>query len=151
MTIVSTGNSGGGLPDFGVFLHERAYTVYLDMKQPNGTPRPSWTLQYAVMPVNPPKTSVTSTEGVVPPFPTSKIQPEFPADLAQKYDRRLIVVYAIINTEGKLQNVTVKQSPDPQLNPSTIAALSKWVFRPAELNGEVVAVKALFGIPLSSP
>ena len=72
-------------------------------------------------------------------------------ELVRKYLRRLIVVYAVIDTGGKLQQMSVKQSPDPQLNQPALTALEKWVFRPAELNGEPVAVKALLGIPLSLP
>ncbi len=151
ITIVSTGNSGGGLPDFGVFLHEKAYTVYLDMKSPNGAPRPSWTLQYAVMGASPSVPAGKSNEGIIPPFPATKVQPDFPPELGRKYDRRMIVVYAIMNTEGKLQDLSVKQSPDTQLNAAVLAALGKWIFRPAELGGEPVAVKVLLGIPVSLP
>ena len=88
---------------------------------------------------------------LVPPFPSTKERPEFPIELVRKYLRRLVVVYAVINTDGKLQDIAVKQTPDPLLNPAALAALEKWQFRPAEVNGEAVAVKALLGVPLSLP
>src|SRR5258708_11301630 len=49
MTITSTASSGGSLSDFGVFEHEKVYTVYLDMRANDEDPAPSWTLQYALL------------------------------------------------------------------------------------------------------
>lgn len=149
ITIVSTASSGGGLPDLGVFSREQTYTVYIDMKQKSGAAAPSWTLQYAMMQSTP--GSPNSGSGLTPPFPVTKESPDFPVELVRKNLQRLMVVYAVIDTEGKLQQISVKQSPDPQLNPPALAALAKWVFRPAEVNGEPAAVKMLLGIPLSLP
>ena len=42
----------------------------------------------------------------------------------------------------------VKKTPDAQLSDPIMLALSKWVFRPAQLNGQPVAVRILLGIPL---
>ena len=153
LTIVSTANSGGGLADFGVFSHEQVYTVYLDMRQTLEEPAPSWTLQYAVLreaasQEGAAKSSSPSQEGLVPPFPVAKELPQLPVDLVRRYLHRLIVVFAIIDSKGKLEQLSVKQSPDIQLKKPLFEALSKWVFRPAELNGEPVSVKVLLGIPL---
>jgi hypothetical protein len=157
MTIIATASSGGGLADFGVFSpHEQVYTVYLDMKRTVEDPAPSWTLQYAVpqeatAEASAVKSSGKTQEGLVPPFPASREFPELPAALVQKYLHKQIVVSAIINIEGKLEQMSVKQSPDMQLNKPLLEALAKWVFRTAELNGEPVPVKILLGIPLVLP
>ena len=156
LTIVSTANSGGGLPDFGVFHYEQTYTVYVDVRRTVEDPAPSWTLQYAVLRGAAPqagaaKSPGASPQGLVPPFPVTKELPQWPAELVQKYLHRLIVVYAIIDPEGKFVQMLVKQSPSPQLNEPLLEALSKWVFRPGELDGNPVVVKALLGIPLSLP
>ena len=37
MTIASTAESGGGLPDLGVFAKEKVYTVFLDMRVNSGS------------------------------------------------------------------------------------------------------------------
>jgi TonB family protein len=145
MTVVSNAGTGGGLPDLGVFSHEKVYTVYLDMKKKSGDPGPSWTLQYALMPANP------NPNGLIPPFPMVKESPNFAIELVQKNLNQLVVVYAIIDAKGKLQQVSVKQTPDPQLNQAALAALQKWTFRPAEANGRPVSVKVLLGIPVSQP
>ena len=145
ITIVSTTTSGGGLPDLGVFSREHVYTVYIDMKDKTGAAAPSWTMQYALAQATP------NPAGWVPPFPLVKETPDFPVELLRKYTRRLVIVYGIIDAAGQLQQMAVKQSPDRLLNPAALAALSKWLFRPAEINGSPAPVKILMGIPLALP
>jgi hypothetical protein len=156
LNIVSTEGSGGGLPYFGVFSHEQIYTVYLDMRRTETDSAPSWTLEFAVLrgtaaqadaAVNPSR----SQEGLVLPFPAVKEQPALPAELVRRYLGRMVIVYAIINIEGKMEQMSVKDSPDALLNEPVLSALSKWVFRPAQLNGETVPAKVLLGIPLWLP
>ena len=145
ITIVSTTTSGGGLPDLGVFSREHVYTVYIDMKDKTGAAAPWWTMQYALAQATP------NPAGWVPPFPLVKETPDFPVELLRKYTRRLVIVYGIIDAAGQLQQMAVKQSPDGLLNPAALAALSKWLFRPAEINGSPAPVKILMGIPLALP
>jgi len=42
----------------------------------------------------------------------------------------------------------VRLTPDTRLNDPIVQACNKWVFRPAQLNNQPVAVKVLLGIPL---
>ncbi len=156
MTIVSTASSGGGLAEMGVFSNEKVYTVFLDMRLTVEDPAPSWTLQYALL--RQPGADAGTGSGVTrsqqrlaPPFPVVKEMPQLPAELVHKYSHRLVVVYAIMDTDGKLEQVSVKQSPDARLIAPVLEALQKWVFRPAELNGQPVSLKILLGIPLSPP
>jgi TonB family protein len=83
------------------------------------------------------------------PFPVVKEPPAWPADVVRGYLRKLVVVYGQINTEGKLDQLSVKDSPDARLNQPVLDALQRWTFRPAQLNGAPVAVKVLLGIPLA--
>ena len=85
---------------------------------------------------------------LISPFPLSKEKPRIPEEMVAKGLRGMVVVYGVVNPAGKLENMRVIQSPDPLLNSALLTALGKWIFRPAELNGEPVAVKALLGIPL---
>lgn len=151
MTVVATAGSGGGLPDFGVFSNEKVYTVFLKLNLADQRPAPSWTLQYA--PLKPLARSV-SVDGLIlmqaildPPYAVTKEMPEWPAD-ASKYARKLVVVSAIMNTDGLLGNIIVRQTPDAELIPIVTEALKKWVFLPAEHIGQPVALKVLFGIPV---
>jgi hypothetical protein len=149
MTISSTAESGGGLPDLGVFANEKVYTVFLDMRVNSGDHTPSWTLQYARLRlVAEQKELAPATEGMSPPFPLTKEVPGLNSELVRKYLGNVIVVYAVMDKEGKLHNLAVKQTPDSRFTASILAALSHWTFQPAQLNGQLVALKVLIGIPV---
>jgi len=144
MTVVSTAASGGGLEDFGVFHDERVYTVYIPMRRSEQEADPTWTLQYALI-----KDQSVPSGQVVPPAAATREWPEIPAALEKKYAQRQVVIYAVVDKEGKVDDITVKRTPDHRVSDPIVQALSKWVFRPAQVNGAPVSVKVLFGIPLS--
>jgi hypothetical protein len=151
MTIVSTGSSGGGLPDLGVFQNEKVYTVYLDMRANDEDPAPSWTLQYSVL--QPPAKAdgtVNRIEGTpTPPYAMLKEAPQLTPDLARKVARRMIVASAIMDPDGKLEQVSVRQTPELDLTDPIVDALKRWIFQPAEIDGHPIALKVLFGIRLA--
>jgi TonB-like protein len=151
LTIVSTESSGGGLPNFGVFSEETKYTVYLDMKTAANDAAQSWTLEFGVPREGNSNRSNGDQQGFVLPFPVVKQRPVLPTELVQRYLRRLVIVYGIISADGKIQQMAVKDSPDVGLNEPVLNALNKWIFRPAQLDGQAVPVKVLIGIPLSLP
>lgn len=148
MTITSTASSGGGLPDFGVFQNEKVYTVYLDMRDNDEDRTPSWTLQYAVLQPQTGDASDRIRGTPTPPYTTLKEVPLFSAALASKCAHQLIVASAILNLTGQLEQVTVKQTPDSQVNVPLIEALRNWMFQPAQVDGKPVALKILLGIRL---
>jgi len=143
LTIISSGNSGGGLKDFGVFYDEAVFTVYINTATSADNPAPAWTLQYAVL-----KMADRSPGDVVPPFPVQKEMPEWPEELVARYRGQLLVVYTVISTEGNMERVKMMQSPNIRFNEVLFAVLDKWKFRPAMVNGNSVAVKALLGVPI---
>jgi len=49
---------------------------------------------------------------------------------------------------AEVSHVAVRQTPDTRLNDPIVLAFNQWVFRPAQLNNQPVAVKVLLGIPL---
>lgn len=143
ITIVSNGNSGGGLRDFGIFTGEQTYTVYVRMETGPADPVPSWILQYALLETN------SSFQGALqPPFPLKKVFPEWPAGRTTRYQGGSIVLSGIIDRQGKVLNLRVLQTPDPGLNPALFEALHGWVFRPARVSGQPVALKIVLGVPL---
>ena len=145
LTIVSTGNSGGGVGDFGIFHDEAVYTVYLNHAAGNGDPGPVWPLQYALL--GPPGAAF---QDLRPPFALKKQMPLWPADLLTRFQGQEMVVYGVIDAEGKMQQLKILQSPDAQLSDILLRALEQWVFRPASVNGRPVAVKAVLGVPITS-
>jgi hypothetical protein len=150
MTIVSTARSGGGLADYGVFSNEKVYTVFLNMKESPADPSPSWTLQYAVVEELSGDFGARSEnqKNVLPPVPLVKPMPQIPALLLHKYPRSQVVISAILDRQGRLEQMSVKQTPDIGLVPSILAALGHWAFKPAEIDGQRVAIRVLLGIPL---
>jgi Gram-negative bacterial TonB protein C-terminal len=146
MTVVSLAESGGGLPDFGVFKEEKVYTVYLDMRQTTDDPAPSYTLQYA--PMLSAGQATTDQGPLTPPYPLNKPVPPMNSELMRRYLRDVVIVYAILQSDGKLQQLSVMQSPDARFNPPILATLRLWTFRPAQMNGKPVGVKVLVGIPV---
>jgi hypothetical protein len=156
VTVISTENSGGGLPYVGVFSNEQIYTVYLDVRETESDSTPSWILEFALFPDSSDAVDISgdpaeSKEGLILPFPITKKFPALPADLVRQHLNEVIIVYAVINDRGKLGKMSVKQSPDRMLNQPLLSALSEWSFRPAQLYGKPVAIKALLGIPLWIP
>jgi TonB family protein len=151
--VLSTENSGGGLPSFGVFSNQQVYTVFLDMRETEHDRAIWWTLEFAVDREAPSWANVANQldegeQGLVLPFPIVKEKPAPPLDLVQRHTGEMVIVFAQINIEGKIEQISVKQSPDPGLNDAVLEALGRWVFKPAVLNGNPVAVKTLLGIPL---
>jgi Gram-negative bacterial TonB protein C-terminal len=144
MTVVSTASSGGGLEDFGVFDNERVFTVYIPMKRSPEADDPTWTLQYSLIDGK----DVGGDPQVTPPSPVMREWPQVPEQLEKKYAQRQVVISAVVDKEGKISHVSVKQSPDAHVSDPIVQAFSKWVFRPALLNNQPVAVKILVGIPL---
>ena len=153
MTIVSTSSSGGGLPDLGVFHDEKVYTVYLDMRANDQDQVPSWTMQYAVLqPADPPGVPVERITGTpTPPYATLKEVPQLTPEQARKCGRCLILASAVIDASGKVDQVSIKRTPDIDLIGPTTEALKHWIFEPAQIDGQPVALKVMLGIRLVMP
>ncbi len=146
ITIVASGASGGGFKDYGVFRDEASYTVYLDMTDA-GAYGSSWTFQYALDSAN---RGSYSHGLLVPPYATVKLLPHISSDTARKDRGATIVVFGVISSRGKFEDLRIMQGPDPDLDQLLLDSLRKWVFRPAEVDGAQVRVKVLLGVPVNS-
>ena len=62
----------------------------------------------------------------------------------------MIIVYAVVNTEGKVGQAEVKQTPDAAFDQMVLDTLGQWTFRPGLFDGLPVRMKLLIGIPVSS-
>jgi hypothetical protein len=146
MTITSTASSGGGLADFGVFHDEKIYTVYLDMRANEEDHMATWILQYAVVQ---PTGADRIRETPTPPYATLKQVPDFSPEIIAKTAKQMVVVSGVLNVTGQLEQLSVKQSPDPRIEGPLIEALKNWTFQPAQVDGNPVALKMLLGIRLA--
>ena len=145
LTIAASGNSGGGLRDFGVFGSESVFTDYFDVSAPGAPPAPPWVLQYAFA-----TPCCDLRDSIVPPLPINEVLPAWPQDLVATYGGGIIVLYAVIDTQGKLRDTRLLESASSGLNSVLVEALAEWIFQPAERNGKPSAVKALLGIPVAA-
>ena len=133
---------------FGVFSGE-VHTAYLDMRRTIADESHDWIFEFGA-----PTEADTTANAARPwrkfvlPLPIIREQPVLPSELVRKYSRRMIIVYAVISVEGKMEEMSVKDSPDPLLNPPALSALNKWIFKPAQSDRKTVAAKMLVGIPL---
>jgi hypothetical protein len=59
---------------------------------------------------------------VTPPFPLYREMPKLFDELSQRYDNREVVVYAIINSEGRFEQLAMKESPRVELNAPILQA-----------------------------
>ena len=59
----------------------------------------------------------------------------------------MIVIAGILTADGKLE-LSVKKSPDPQVNSVVTDALSNWTFQPSQVDGKPVVLRIMMGIRL---
>lgn len=146
MTIISSGASGGGLRDFGVFNDGPVYTVYIDVSS-LGIQGTRWSLQYGVS-----REIRLAHPGVLlsPPFPETQKLPHLPPALVASNVGRLVVVQAMLTPDGALDSIHVLQTPDERFNEPLVASLGRWTFQAASIGSEKVPVKILLGVPIAS-
>ena len=66
--------------------------------------------------------------------------PSYPDHLRKLKVQGKVVMRALLNVEGKLQDVQVVSSPDPRLSELAIEAFRKWRYKPATCAGKPVPV-----------
>lgn len=77
---------------------------------------------------------------LVEPKLVSKVAPAYPEQARASGLAGDVIVEAEVTTEGAVRNPRVVQSSDKVFDAPTLAAVSKWRYEPATLNGKPVAV-----------
>ena len=70
----------------------------------------------------------------------SYVAPEYPAIALSARVRGLVIIQAVIDTSGRVQEARVLRSDSPLLNDSALVAVRQWVYSPTLLNGVPVSV-----------
>lgn len=123
-----------------VFGSKRYYSLIMNM--PNLTSATgSWIIRFAELKQSDDKVPLTA------PVALSKMDPAYPADVLRDHVEGTVTLYAIIRTDGSVDDIRVLDSLDSRLDENAIRALSHWHFRPGTKNGEPVAVEAVVQIP----
>lgn len=78
----------------------------------------------------------------------SQVQPQYPQLARQARIDGLVLLEAIIGTDGTIQNLRVITG-HPLLAPAAEEAVSQWQYRPTMLNGEPVEVVTTISVTFS--
>jgi len=123
-----------------VFGNRPYYSVILNM--PNLTSATgSWIIRYAELKQNKDKTTLTA------PVATIKVDPAYPPDVLRDHVEGIVILYAVIHTDGSVTNIRVLDSLDDRLDQNAMRALSRWHFQPGTKNGAPVDIEAVVQIP----
>ena len=90
--------------------------------------------------------SVLAQSKPEPPVPVRTVPPDYPVELRRDGVSGVVMVSCTIDEKGDVQDVSVEKSSNASFNPSALAAVKKWKFKPAKVDGAPVAKKVT--IPL---
>ncbi len=95
----------------------------------------------------PPPAFEMDTDALNPPRLLECVEPEYDRDRARRGVQGTIDIEIVIGPRGTVVFTRVINSTsDEELDRSALAAVEKWTFEPAELNGEPVPVRAVVTI-----
>jgi len=75
------------------------------------------------------------------PVKISAPPPQYPEDCRAEKVMGLVVLDTVIDATGRVVDVSVEESPDNRLSEAAMDAIRTWVFEPATLEGQPVAVR----------
>lgn len=75
--------------------------------------------------------------------------PKYPGIAKAARVQGVVILAAVINKSGQIQNLSVISSPDPLLSESSIKAVSKWTYQPYLLNGAPTEVNTTISVNFS--
>jgi TonB family protein len=78
---------------------------------------------------------------IKPPRKTVHVNPVYPADAAAAGISGVVILSAVIDTDGIVREVTTLRSPNDSLTFAATSALTGWQFTPTLLNGVPVPVR----------
>lgn len=80
------------------------------------------------------------SQGVSKGLLTFRVEPTYPPLARQAHIQGVVVLTALIDKDGSIQNLEVV-SGHPMLAPAAIEAVKQWRYKPFLLNGQPVAVE----------
>jgi TonB family protein len=87
--------------------------------------------------------------GVVAPSALTQSQPLYTAAAMRAKVQGTVSMDVTVDADGRVRDVMVTESLDPDLDASAVAAVSQWVFRPGTLDGVAVPVRVHVGMSFS--
>jgi TonB family protein len=127
--------------DTQVFGARRHYSMRLSMPNLSSSVG-SWTVRFAEL--NP---SGHAEADLSAPEAISKVDPAYPQDLMHDRIEGVVVLYAIIRSDGRVDEVRVLEGFDERLNENARKALQQWRFRPGTKDGTPIDIEAVVRVP----
>jgi TonB family protein len=87
--------------------------------------------------------------GVIAGNVLHKVQPVYPSSAKEAKIQGEVVLHAIIDENGKVEQIAVVSSPDNALSQSSIEAVRQWTYKPYLLNGRPTAVDTTINVNFS--
>ena len=81
-----------------------------------------------------------------PPVPVRTIAPEYPTELRRDGVSGVVMVKCTIDEQGNVVDPQVEKSSNGAFEQPALAALKKWKFKPAKLDGAPVITKVTIPI-----
>jgi TonB family protein len=128
-----------------VFGRRRRYSMRLTMPNLNSA-MGSWTVRFAELNADP-----NSQSDLTAPEAIRKVDPAYPSNLVHDQIEGVVVLHAIIRSDGSVSDVRVLEGFYDQLDENARSALEKWRFRPGTKNGVPVDVEAVIRVPFRVP
>lgn len=123
-----------------VFHGRKYYTMALNT--PNLTSAGgSWIFRFAE------RSAGAKAGEVTAPVAVREIDPAYPADLMRDRIEGVVILYAVIRSDGSVAEVKVLEGFDDRLDENARQALSGWQFVPGTRNGNPVDLEAVVRIP----
>lgn len=79
--------------------------------------------------------------GVQPPKPLFTPEPPFPDRASREHYEGIVVLNVIVDKTGRVQNIRLVRPAGMGMEEEAVATVSKWRFKPAQREGEPVAVE----------
>jgi TonB family protein len=83
---------------------------------------------------------VSKTPGLISPVLLSRVDPLYPETARKLHLSGIVVLQAVIDASGRIVDLRVLKSAGELLDAAAIAAVGRWIYRPATLNGRAVNV-----------
>jgi protein TonB len=93
--------------------------------------------------------AVRISSGMISGMSLEKSEPIYPESARKRHVSGLVILHAIIGTDGHIHSLQVVSAPDPDLAIAAIAAVHRWTYRPYQLNGQSVDVETSITINFS--
>jgi TonB family protein len=141
LTPDNTGARPADRIDTQVFGARRHYSMRLSMPNLSSSVG-SWTVRFAELNATGP-----ANDDLSAPEAITKVDPAYPQDLMQDRVEGVVVLYAIIRSDGSVDGVRVLEGFDSRLDENARKALEQWRFRPGTKNGQPIDIEAVVRVP----